>query len=252
MTQRIFSALIMIALVLGAIFYFPPTLSFVGLLILALIFVYEVSQLLNLSSYIIIPSAILLLLVALFPHFLDYLGHDYGMIPLLYLTAIISFKSDNTIQRCTCFIIILAMIFKLLGATLFLYSNDKFMLIALLASIALCDSCAYFAGKLCGKHLLLPSVSPKKTWEGVLGGFIGVLIFLMCSHTATWDILFASAAVISVVSIVGDLLQSVVKRKMGKKDSGDIIPGHGGIYDRLDSHLLLMAIVQSLLTFHLL
>lgn len=252
MAQRIFSAFIMIAILLSAIFYFPPILSFLVLLILALIFVYEVSQLLNLSPYIIIPCAMILLLLAFSPHSLDYLGYDYGTIPLLYLTTIIFFKSNNIIQRCTCFIITLAMIFKLLGATLFLYENDKFMLIALLASIALCDTCAYFSGKLCGKHLLLPSVSPKKTWEGVFGGFIGVLIFLMCSHTVSWAILFGAAVAISVISIVGDLLQSVVKRKMGKKDSGDIIPGHGGIYDRLDSHLLLMAIVHSLLTFHLL
>ncbi|MDO4868853.1 MAG: phosphatidate cytidylyltransferase [Bacillota bacterium] len=103
------------------------------------------------------------------------------------------------------------------------------------------DICAYFAGVFLGKHKLCPVISPKKTWEGAIGGVLGSVI--LCG---VFGIIFVKPLMIhcliiglagSVISMFGDLTASVFKRKMGIKDYGNLIPGHGGILDRFDSVL---------------
>lgn len=111
-------------------------------------------------------------------------------------------------------------------------------MIALLCIIWANDSFAYLTGKIFGKHKLFPSVSPKKTIEGFVGGFIGAIIiggiFAHYSEKSllSWIVL---TIVIVVAGTIGDLVESKFKRVGGKKDSGTILPGHGGLLDRLDS-----------------
>jgi len=105
-----------------------------------------------------------------------------------------------------------------------------------------CDSFAYFVGRRFGKRKLYPAVSPNKSVEGALGGLIGsVLAVFICRATILPDIgLFAATGIgllVGVVGQLGDLFESLLKRACGVKDSGSIIPGHGGILDRLDSLL---------------
>lgn len=105
------------------------------------------------------------------------------------------------------------------------------------------DSGAYFTGKTLGRHKLAPRVSPGKTWEGALGGFVGGSLFaLAVGLWAGWSgnrlIGFVVLAGICVaVSIVGDLFISLLKRQQGLKDTGRLFPGHGGVLDRIDSLL---------------
>lgn len=111
-------------------------------------------------------------------------------------------------------------------------------MIALLCVIWANDSFAYLVGKTLGKHKLFPSVSPKKTIEGFIGGFAGaMLIAIAFSYYSdktliAWVIL---TIVIVLAGTIGDLVESKFKRVGGKKDSGTILPGHGGLLDRLDS-----------------
>ncbi len=107
----------------------------------------------------------------------------------------------------------------------------------------LSDSVAYFTGIYLGKHKLCPKISPKKTWEGAIGGIIGggvgaLLVYLVFQPTlnigAPWLYFVAIGLVSSVVNIFGDLIESVIKRRVGVKDSGKILPGHGGVLDRID------------------
>jgi len=102
------------------------------------------------------------------------------------------------------------------------------------------DTSAYFFGRLLGKHRLYPLVSPNKTWEGFAGGFVGSVGFLFLQR----QFLFPSLTVMdclvmgslaSVLGPVGDLSESMLKRAYGVKDSGRIIPGHGGMLDRIDA-----------------
>ena len=121
------------------------------------------------------------------------------------------------------------------------YDGPRLVLI-LLVAVWLADSGAYFAGRYFGQHKLAPVVSPGKTWEGVYGGlaasmlFAGAIAWLLLKAPWPWTAKFVLAMLVAMMfSVVGDLLVSLFKRQSGLKDSGSIIPGHGGIFDRIDS-----------------
>jgi phosphatidate cytidylyltransferase len=100
------------------------------------------------------------------------------------------------------------------------------------------DSGAYIAGRSFGKHKLAPQISPGKTWEGWAGGLLFTVAlgwFLQGSMGLEWGLMLA--AVVSLLGPLGDLAESFLKRKAGIKDSGHVLPGHGGVLDRFDSHL---------------
>jgi phosphatidate cytidylyltransferase len=113
-------------------------------------------------------------------------------------------------------------------------------------TIWLNDTGAYLSGKNFGKTLLAPLISPKKTWEGFLGGTIlAVLVMLIpIPIFADYSLLFKGsvAFLVALSATVGDLIQSRMKRKAGVKDSGKIMPGHGGAFDRLDSFIFALPI----------
>jgi len=124
------------------------------------------------------------------------------------------------------------------------------------------DSFAYFSGRFFGKHKLIPSVSPKKTIEGAIGGVIfcviGMLVFGLVIEKffnpdglikANYLVLAISGVFISVVSQIGDLIMSLVKRHYGIKDYGKLFPGHGGILDRFDSVLAVSLILAFICTY---
>ncbi|MBM7854427.1 phosphatidate cytidylyltransferase [Desulfohalotomaculum tongense] len=104
------------------------------------------------------------------------------------------------------------------------------------------DTFAYFTGRAFGRHKLTPNLSPKKTWEGAIGGILGsmaaVYIYSILFNPAPPAVLILLGALISISSQVGDLVESALKRQAKIKDSGTIIPGHGGVLDRFDSMLL--------------
>ncbi|HOK09827.1 MAG TPA: phosphatidate cytidylyltransferase [Candidatus Hydrogenedens sp.] len=118
-----------------------------------------------------------------------------------------------------------------------------------IVAVALCDSGAFCVGKLVGKHQLAPEISPKKTWEGSIGGVvfsvIGMLVlwllqrFVFVNFLPDQSVVFYLkwGIILSIISQFGDLLESRWKRETGVKDSGTIFPGHGGVLDRCDGML---------------
>ena len=117
--------------------------------------------------------------------------------------------------------------------------NGAVKLLFLLTLIWAADIGAYFAGRVFGKHKLVPEVSPGKTWEGVVGGTLALLVV---SLVGVWLVLPAYGYLLILIclltgwlSIVGDLSESLFKRQAGVKDSGMLFPGHGGVLDRVDS-----------------
>lgn len=120
--------------------------------------------------------------------------------------------------------------------------------IMIFAVIWICDTAAYFVGLYFGKHKLFPRVSPKKTIEGAVGGFVfALLAAVVCQQTFVKGLRLQDALVIGVIiGIAGqlsDLVESLFKRDAGIKDSSKLIPGHGGILDRFDSEMLVAPLV---------
>ncbi|MEO8037768.1 MAG: phosphatidate cytidylyltransferase [Betaproteobacteria bacterium] len=117
------------------------------------------------------------------------------------------------------------------------------LLLALLIVIWVADTAAYFAGRRFGRNKLAPHVSPGKTWEGVAGAFLGVLLYFMALAAARLPVLptlmhwpvVAVFFAMTALGIVGDLFESWMKREAGVKDSGTLLPGHGGVLDRIDA-----------------
>ena len=106
------------------------------------------------------------------------------------------------------------------------------------AGIWVCDSAAYFAGVNLGRHGFFTHISPRKTWEGAIGGFAaGTVATMVAGHLlglALWQG-FVLGVLLVVGATLGDLAESLIKRQVGVKDSGTLIPGHGGVLDRIDS-----------------
>ena len=119
---------------------------------------------------------------------------------------------------------------------------------AVFATVWLCDSAAYFAGRSFGRTKLLPRVSPNKTWEGALAGFVAAVGMFLLARELLLPYLsvghaVATGCIIGVFGQVGDLAESLLKRDAGVKDSSSLIPGHGGMLDRFDSLLFVSPIL---------
>jgi phosphatidate cytidylyltransferase len=145
--------------------------------------------------------------------------------------------------------------FSLVGcfaAMVALYSHAPLFLLSVLAIVWVADIGAYFAGKAFGRRKLAPSISPGKSWEGAIGGACAVLVLASLSVVAGgpafadtfavrvqaafgWPALVAVLVLMTAASVVGDLFESQLKRRAGMKDSSKLLPGHGGVLDRIDA-----------------
>ncbi|MGF1583978.1 MAG: phosphatidate cytidylyltransferase [Bacteroidales bacterium] len=198
--------------------------------------------------------------------FLFMFGYSSGYSELRFLSVLFVFppvamiaelyrKKDNPFNNLvwTFFgIIYIAVPFSLLNMIIFSggESGDQYnpnILAGIFILIMVNDTAAYLVGVPFGRHRLFESVSPKKTWEGTIGGGLTVLaasfliksIFPLPGHSS-WMVI---AAIIAVFGIYGDLLESLYKRGLGVKDSGKLLPGHGGVLDRVDAWLFVIPIV---------
>lgn len=120
----------------------------------------------------------------------------------------------------------------------------ELVILAMFTTFA-CDTLAFFVGRAWGRHHMAPAISPHKTWEGAIGGFVGAVAAALALRSllslGDWSLplnyveAIGVGCLIGVVAQLGDLLESLLKRRAGVKDSGNMIPGHGGVLDRIDS-----------------
>ncbi|OYW32201.1 MAG: phosphatidate cytidylyltransferase, partial [Methyloversatilis sp. 12-65-5] len=116
-------------------------------------------------------------------------------------------------------------------------------LLLLMAVVWIADIAAYFTGRAYGRHKLAPAISPGKTWEGAFGAVIAVQCYGLVikpllfaeADMPVWSVWSVILLLLTAVSIVGDLFESMMKRQAGIKDSSQLLPGHGGVLDRVDS-----------------
>ncbi len=250
--SRIITATFIIITVLAIIFYAPPLLQAVSILLICFVLGYEWLRMIGAKTPQKILFYVALIVCELLLYFKSHwLGIALWVSVIGWVFAIISilfYQNQRMLWPSNVWLntlIGLWLIVPFGAGTFFLldYFLPK-MFLFLLLGIACADSFAYFSGRLCGRlgsrHLLSSRVSPGKSWEGVLGGMIcTALVFYvvldLILNVMTWQFSAFMVFVIIPVSIIGDLFESMVKRIYGVKDSGKLLPGHGGLLDRLDS-----------------
>lgn len=177
---------------------------------------------------------------------------------LLWLMGVSVFSKGKTLfsKVAETFAAVLYVVVSITSLSLMRYVDRRcgvFAVILVFVISWVCDTAAFAVGSLMGKHKLIPEVSPKKTVEGSVGGIVFSTVFCLLyglaldlifeGMTVNYLVLAFCGAILSVVSQLGDLIASLIKREYGIKDYGNILPGHGGIMDRFDSVLAVSTIL---------
>lgn len=253
MKKRIISAIVMLLICIPIIYYGGSSFR-VGI---AVVSMFALKEMIDLKkSHNCIPKLVELIsyLSLLFIVLAEYDGYSimFGLtykgiaIMLLSLLALSLFYQKNEYTATDALVLIGSII--LLGTsfnTMILVRNlSLWKFCSLILIFILTDTFALVCGKVFGKHKLIPHVSPNKTWEGSIGGSIiatiGVSIFYhYLVSPVTWKIVLG-ILVLSIIGQIGDLIFSKIKRENDIKDFSNLIPGHGGILDRLDSTIAIM------------
>lgn len=242
---RALSGLLYVAFLLLAIFSWE-TSYLILILILGCVCMYEYLKLVQIKSYIpylLLISIVLALCYSELPKEVTLAFLSLTIMTNLYLIKNLIRPSERYITVAQKYIYLL---FYIIGGFVFTivlpsYKGEytSYLVASVFALIWINDTFAFIVGKSIGKHKLLERISPKKTVEGFLGGLVFSCIasIFIYKFTALLSVqLWMTVAVVtSVFGTLGDLIQSQLKRQAGVKDSGQLMPGHGGIYDRLDS-----------------
>ncbi|KTD08458.1 phosphatidate cytidylyltransferase [Legionella jamestowniensis] len=243
--QRLITTLILVPLVLLALYY-ATNLLFASMITLLLLgCAVEWLQLIPLKQVVLkfafIGIIFLLAWVSQFA-FNSWLFAGF-IVWFLILVAVISFPASEAIWGHPLVVALAGLLVLPLFAqsliNIHAQEQGKALILYLLLLIWAADIGAYLAGKQWGRHKLIPAVSPGKTIEGSLGGFILALLIALIAYfyfqpqkRLVW---FGIAAATALISILGDLFISILKRRAKLKDTGHLLPGHGGVLDRLDS-----------------
>ena len=257
----------------------------IGLLIIVFILFFGIPGVMAIPEIVFIAAAWLLCLLGIYEltrmyHFdmLNQIGLMFLVSAILYTLYFIQYDSSQIIRAIAvftwCFMVPIVLIMQpkkisklaIAGFVLVIFVPSFYSLVVLhgifggvqlLSIIAIAwaaDTGAYLVGNKFGKHKLVPHISPGKSIEGVLGGFAAVIIYLLILkyfevtvYLYSYAAVFKFAFILTSVSILGDLLESWFKRVAKVKDSGNILPGHGGILDRIDSLVAVLALAFAMI-----
>ena len=267
--QRVFTALAMVGVFLGMLVYLSPMMFSLMLILLVMVAGWEWCHLIKISSKSGIAAYLGLLFLSLmvcssalglYSTFDFELGRQISLIAV-GLWAIIflwiqGYPSSAILwspKPVLGLIGLLLLIATWVAVASILYGDlGAWLLLMAIAVVALADIGGYIAGNLLGKHKLAPVVSPGKTWEGFFGGLVlqlpliaGLVWFLPDTEIKSWFILIIPVA---LYSVLGDLFESMIKRHSGVKDSSQLLPGHGGVLDRIDGVMAGMPLFALLLS----
>ena len=257
--KRILSSLILLAVFLLTFFLKSPILFLLVILSTGLIVLSELSKLLKLSNLSLSFYWIVSILPIIFFYSILFGINFSSEVNQVFLTSILqNFALIMSIIGSLFWLIIVPidilykkistnlkfkilygylMVAPLIVVASFIFITNKFFILIMFFMISFSDVGAYFFGKAFGKNKLARTISPGKTIEGAVGGLLSNLIFIfILSELYKIDLILLTcfATLVTVLSIYGDIYQSFLKRQIKVKDSGSIIPGHGGFFDRLD------------------
>lgn len=261
MKTRVISGVVGAAIALVVLLLLPSWCLNIAMALLAAVAVYELQRVMGIKHIgMLLISMALAAFVPFWP-FLEFVSPYFLAVSvILWYTVVVAImlvaghKTLSVEQAGLAYMMTLAVS---AGFACIAYlrgmEHGLFYVIVTLLMAWMCDTGAYFAGTLFGKHKLCPIISPKKTVEGLIGGIaVQVLICLLAGWIYTLidpkaDVQYGFLALLALVcaplSVFGDLLASVIKRRYGAKDYGNLMPGHGGVMDRFDSLVLVAPVV---------
>jgi phosphatidate cytidylyltransferase len=246
---RVITALFLVAGLALILFSLPPlaaALTFAGIAALA---GWEWGGLMKLDRPAAVMYALFMLLVCwqltvaapeLMPAFLGLSAAFWLLVVPLWLRSKWSLSGNDAFG----YVIGAVVILPTWAAMVMLHAVSVWLLLAAMALVWVADISAYFAGRAFGRNKLAPAISPGKTWEGVAGAVVGVLIYggvvlgfspLAGKLPLPLPLTVLMLLLLTAVSVMGDLFESLLKRQAGIKDSSGLLPGHGGVLDRIDA-----------------
>ncbi|AJI47916.1 phosphatidate cytidylyltransferase [Francisella philomiragia] len=255
MKERIITGLLLVVFVFAGLVYANDYLFGVGVFLVAMLSAYEWLKFTKISqqetiNYLVI-FMIVLFVVSEFFVYIQYIFPVFWLYAIYRLSGYERQKFD-TLSVNEMLILGLFAISPFAASLYVLHSNSVAWIFMFILVVAGADSGAYFTGKAMGKRKMLPRLSPNKTIEGLLGGMacavIIAIVFLLFMNLSIFEYLsmVIISALIAVLSVVGDVFESMMKRIAGVKDSGNILPGHGGVLDRLDGYMPALPIFVTL------
>ncbi len=251
--KRTLSGAIFVSLIVGSILLSPVTFALFFAIVSGWA-VYEFHKLTNIQAdvkinYGLAVSASVLLFACSYVNASGLFNFPvysiYGLYFILISVSELYLKKTNPIHNWAYFVLgqaFIALPFSLLNNIIFIQGLQPMILLAVFVSIWVNDTGAYLVGVTIGKHRLFERISPKKSWEGFFGGAFfalisGYIFSLYIKDLSLFQWLIFSEIIV-VFGTFGDLTESLLKRTLNVKDSGNVIPGHGGLLDRFDSMLL--------------
>ncbi len=257
--QRVATALVLFLFTLFCMLALPKIFSVVIVLLLFLMAIHEMFSMYKFSLTQKILGILLAIACACACYFINFdLQHPIQIIAIINWCIIVPallIKQPKNFNKLI--IVILSLLLFIPAFEAFITLNEllgPIQLISIMAVAWVADTGAYFIGKSLGKNKLAPSISPGKTIEGVLGGFICVIIYLftlkffkLTFYLHDYPAVFTFGLILTTFSILGDLFESWIKRVSNSKDSSKILPGHGGIFDRIDSLIAVITIAFAII-----
>ena len=242
MKQRIVTAVVALVVLGVVLFALPPLAVRIAIGALVVAGAWEWSGLLG-GHGIGLRMAFVVLIAGLLAAVQFFLGAWAQEILLIslgwwFVALLWTFAFPTPIPKVIRWVVGVTVLVPLYIALMQLYAADPMILVFALLIVWVADSGAYFAGRTLGKVKLAPQISPGKTWEGVIGGMVAVVLLTVVRSVwvdSDLMILIPFCLAVAALSVVGDLTVSMFKRTAGVKDSGSLFPGHGGVLDRIDS-----------------
>lgn len=258
---RILTALVLLPLMLAALFAFPQPMWAVFSALVVGLALWEYSRMVGMPAMVKWPYLAVSGLVAFALWQAGGIPNPWlHLVPLLFWLLLAPFwlakrwkLADGWLARLLGWVLMFPAWFAFLGWRPAATQAHAYALLAVMGLVWVADVAAYFAGRAFGKRKLAPAISPGKSWEGVYGALLAVILYALLVNHLGWlgarlpiIVLVPVALALAGVSIVGDLLESWFKRAAGIKDSSGLLPGHGGVYDRIDSLIAVLAVSNAL------
>ncbi len=257
---RIFTSLLLMILIIIVFFIANHNIVIIFCLLSCLLASYELLCMYQIKFFPTLSAMVLLTLVAVLLYLYNgaIVSHIISIIIIFtwgLLIPSILYKKPKQFSLNFLMVLMFIILLPTFYTLLILYNAiGPLQLISLMASAWTCDIGAYFIGKKYGKHKLAKTISPNKSIEGAIGGILVTIIYFMVLKSFNLTIYLVNyfdvikfAIILSIVGIMGDLLESWFKRVAGVKDSGHLLPGHGGVFDRIDSLLAVVPVAFVLL-----